>query len=326
MTRRTILKLTGASVAAAVLAALFEFRGEHAIADGTSETSTGPVSVKVFNDKGELVGPITMPKIVKSDADWKKQLTTDEYNIARDKGTEPAFCGNLLDNHKEGVYSCICCGLPLFSSHSKFNSGTGWPSFFQPVAEENVTKHQDDSLGMERTEILCMRCDCHLGHVFDDGPKPMGLRFCVNSASLKFTDADKLATLADPAANQANPANDRAIENRTGQNLVRQNLARGPGSFHRVFDPTTIHVVAVIFLATLIRSSFGFGEALVAVPLLALRLPVAIAAPLAVMVSVTVAFVIVVQDWRKIQVRSRRRAGAGILARHSAGPAAAQVR
>jgi methionine-R-sulfoxide reductase len=161
------------------------------------------VKVKVFNKAGELVGPIEMLKVVRTDAEWKKQLGQKTYEIARAKGTEPAFCGNLLDNKQEGVYACVCCGLPLFSSDSKFHSGTGWPSFFKPVADGNVVEHVDRSYGMERTEILCARCDCHLGHVFDDGPRPTGLRFCVNSESISFMPSSKLATLADPAAEHA---------------------------------------------------------------------------------------------------------------------------
>ena len=164
------------------------------------------VKVKVFNKAGKLVGPVEMPKVVKTDAEWQQQLTPAQYEIARGKGTEMAFCGNLLDNKMEGVYSCVCCGLPLFSSDSKFNSGTGWPSFFQPVAAENVVEHEDLGHGMVRTEILCARCDGHLGHVFDDGPRPTGLRFCVNSESLKFTMKSKLASLADPAAEQPTTA------------------------------------------------------------------------------------------------------------------------
>jgi methionine-R-sulfoxide reductase len=119
------------------------------------------------------------------------------------EGTERPFCGTLLDNKKQGVYSCAGCGLPLFSSDAKFNSGTGWPSFFQPVALENIAEERDTSHGMVRSEILCARCDGHLGHVFDDGPRPTGLRFCLNSESLSFTPSDALGTLADPAAEAA---------------------------------------------------------------------------------------------------------------------------
>jgi methionine-R-sulfoxide reductase len=154
--------------------------------------------VHIINDRGELFGPVDRPRVEKSDDEWRAQLTPEQYQVARGKGTERPFCGTLLDNKKEGIYACICCSLPLFSSSAKFESGTGWPSFFQPVAEENVTTHRDMSHGMIRTEILCARCDCHLGHVFDDGPPPTRQRFCVNSESLYFVDAGNLRSLAEP--------------------------------------------------------------------------------------------------------------------------------
>ena len=155
------------------------------------------VMVKVFNADGVLVGPIAMDQVTKSDAEWQRQLTPEQYRIARGKGTEAPFCGTLLDNKRHGVYSCLCCGLPLFSSNAKFNSGTGWPSFFQPIADENVATHVDRSYGMVRTEILCARCDAHLGHVFEDGPPPTGQRHCLNSESLAFTDEADLRALAE---------------------------------------------------------------------------------------------------------------------------------
>ena len=156
------------------------------------EPSSGPtVKVRLIDSNGALTEPIVVPKVQKTDAEWRKQLTAEQYEIARGRGTEPAFCGTLLDNHREGVYHCVCCGLPLFASDTKFNSGTGWPSFFQPVAKENIVTKADNSFGMQRTEILCARCGAHLGHVFDDGPPPTGLRFCLNSAALTFVDKGK---------------------------------------------------------------------------------------------------------------------------------------
>jgi len=158
------------------------------------------MKVKVFNRQGQLVGPVEVVRIVKTDAQWRDQLTSEQFQIARGKGTERPFCGTLLDNKRHGVYACVCCGLPLFASNAKFDSGTGWPSFFQPVADENVLTHEDRGYGMVRTEILCARCDAHLGHVFDDGPAPGGLRYCVNSESLAFTEEKELSRLADPSA------------------------------------------------------------------------------------------------------------------------------
>ena len=138
--------------------------------------------------------------MVLSEAQWRERLTPEQFKVLRHKGTEQAFCGPFYDHKKEGVYACAGCDLPLFSSSAKFDSGTGWPSFLHPVAADNIKQREDIGIGMFRTEVLCARCEGHLGHVFDDGPGPKGLRFCLNSAALVFVPDDQLDTLVDPAA------------------------------------------------------------------------------------------------------------------------------
>ena len=129
-------------------------------------------------------------RVIRTDAEWKQVLTSEEFAVARKKGTERPFTGEYWNNHEKGVYRCVCCGNELFSSETKFESGTGWPSFWAPVAKGNVKEEDDTSLFMRRTEVLCSVCDAHLGHVFDDGPRPTGLRYCMNSASLKFSKSE----------------------------------------------------------------------------------------------------------------------------------------
>jgi peptide-methionine (R)-S-oxide reductase len=185
--RRAFLATAGVGLAGF---ALWRFRKpQPAAAEPLPASAPKMVTIVEFTDAGERKDAVTVPTIRKTDAEWKAQLSPDSFEVARRAGTERPFSGELLNVHDKGVFRCICCDTALYSSATKFESGTGWPSFWAPIAKENILEGADDSLGMERTAVSCRRCEAHLGHVFDDGPRPTGLRYCMNSVSMKFSKA-----------------------------------------------------------------------------------------------------------------------------------------
>jgi len=171
---------------AALLGVLTATRRVRAASLLSGPAPAATVTIENFAANGRSTGTVTVPRVVKTDAEWRAQLTPLAYEVTRHEATERPFSGALDANHADGLYSCVCCGTALFDSRTKFDSGTGWPSFYQPISRLNVVESTDRSLGMARTAVSCKRCAAHLGHVFDDGPRPTGLRYCMNSVALTF--------------------------------------------------------------------------------------------------------------------------------------------
>jgi peptide-methionine (R)-S-oxide reductase len=187
ISRRTFFTALGA--AAAALAWTYFQRREPVHAATASPGSPKVVKIVQFTDAGQRQDTVTIPKIVKTDEEWRKQLSPDAFEITRHAGTERPYTNENPNNHSKGIFRCICCDTALFDASTKFESGTGWPSFWAPIAKENVAENSDISLGMIRTAVSCRLCDAHVGHVFDDGPRPTGLRYCMNSVAMKFAKA-----------------------------------------------------------------------------------------------------------------------------------------